>query len=67
MTVSREKPDILVKAVANMRKHGSGGAGGCCAAFGVGLLVATVFPPEFMLIFAAAALVVLGCSRVCGR
>ena len=50
-----------------MRKRGGTGAGGCCAAFGVGLLVATVFPPEFILIFAAAALVLLGCSRVRSR
>ncbi len=39
-------------------------AGGYCAAFGAGLLIATVFPPECILIFAAAALVFLGCSRV---
>ncbi len=41
--------------------------GGCCAAFGMGLLVATVCPPELILVFAAAALVLFGCSRVRGR
>ena len=34
-----------------------------CAAFGVGLLAATICPPQLMLVVVAAALVVVGCWR----
>lgn len=36
----------------------------CCAAFGVGLLLATLLPPKWILIFAAIALVALGCTHI---
>jgi len=39
------------------------GTGFLCAAFGVGLLAATLCPPQLMLVLVAAALVILGCSR----
>lgn len=39
------------------------GTGFLCAAFGVGLLAATICPPQLMLVLVAAALVVVGCSR----
>lgn len=38
--------------------------GGCCAAFGIGLLLATILPSKMILILAAIALVCLGCSQV---
>lgn len=38
--------------------------GGYCAAFGVGLLIATIFPPVVVLVCAAAALVLLGVSKL---
>ncbi len=50
-----------------MRGKRQCGNGSLCAAFGAGLLVAILFPPECILIFAAAALVLLGCSRVRSR
>ena len=34
-----------------------------CAAFGVGLLAATICPPQLMLVLVAAALVLVGCSK----
>ncbi len=40
------------------------GIGSCAAAFGAGLLVAMICPPKLMLVLAAAALVVMGCSRL---
>ena len=42
------------------------GTGFLCAAFGVGLLAATVCPPQLMLVLVAAALVVVGCSKARG-
>ncbi len=36
--------------------------GSCCAAFGAGLLVATLCPSKLLLFILAAALVVLGCA-----
>lgn len=47
-----------------MKRHGGSCAGIGCAAFGAGMLAATIFPPEWMLILAAAALVLVGCTRV---
>lgn len=44
-------------------KRGSG-TGVLFAAFGAGLLTATLCPPKLMLIVVAAALVVMGCVRV---
>ncbi len=41
------------------------GIGTCCAAFGAGLLVATIFPSKFIMFILAAALVILGCA--CAR
>lgn len=38
--------------------------GGCCAAFGAGVLIAMLFPPKWILIFAAVWLVLLGTSCV---
>ncbi len=38
--------------------------GGYCAAFGVGLLIATLCPPKLILILVAAALVLTGVSLV---
>ncbi len=38
--------------------------GGCCAAFGIGLLLATILPSKMILILAAIALVALGCTHV---
>ena len=50
-----------------MRKCGSckyNDLGGYCAAFGVGLLIATVFPRVVVLVCAAVALVLLGISKL---
>lgn len=50
-----------------MRRQKRSGVSGCCAAFGVGVLVAVVFPPQVILGFVALALILLGCSRVRSR
>ena len=47
-----------------MRNRRCCGAGSYCAAFGAGLLVATLCPPKLILIFVAAALVPTGVSLV---
>jgi hypothetical protein len=38
--------------------------GGYCAAFGIGLLIATLCPPKLILVLVAAALVLTGVSLV---
>lgn len=54
--------------IADMRRDSRGCCvGWCCAAFGVGLLTAVIFPLEVILVLVAAALVLLGCSRVRSR
>ena len=46
------------------RKSGSCAWCGFAAAFGAGMLIAMVCPPKLMLVLAAAALVVMGCSKL---
>lgn len=43
-----------------MRSNGK--TGSCCAAFGAGLLIATICPTKFVLVLVAVALIVAGCS-----
>ncbi|MBQ6706867.1 MAG: hypothetical protein IJN07_05120 [Clostridia bacterium] len=43
-----------------MNSHRKTGAG--CAAFGAGLLIATICPTKFVLVLVAIALIAAGCS-----
>ena len=49
------------------RRNTGFGCGFTCAAFGAGLLAATICPTELLLVLAAVALVVLGCTRCKSR
>lgn len=51
------------KGESTMRRR-NGCAGGYCAAFGAGVLLAILFPTRLILILAAAALVLTGISLI---
>ena len=67
LIVSRDTVTAMHKGRRFRMRRYRGGMSGCCVAFGLGLLIASICPPQGILVIAALLLIVLGCSCVRGR